>query len=323
MHNDVLVSVVVPIYMVQKYLPKCVKSIINQTHQNLEIILVDDGSKDDCGRICDTFSKEDDRIKVIHKENGGLSDARNAGIEIATGDYIVFVDSDDYIHPQMIEYLLKPVQEGIADLSVCQFEYIQDNEESIYTQIDDAKYIIIENYPDKTKYYFNESEYDTFTVAWNKLYPLNYFSDIRYPKGKIHEDEFTTYKLLEKADKVAYIEYPFYYYIQRNNSIMGDGFTLKSLDKYDAYHDRIEYYVRKGNYCWAEKIHALYRILFIKDIRKINRSEKFDLSVLDNALKRYSDITLKNVLKYPIPMKKKCGYLFMAVFPKLYIKRQT
>jgi glycosyltransferase involved in cell wall biosynthesis len=321
MKKDALISVIVPIYMVQDYLGKCVKSIRNQTYDNLEIILVDDGSKDDCGKMCDEFAKEDERIRVIHKVNGGLSDARNAGIEVAKGKYFVFIDSDDYIHPQMIECLVKPVEEGQADMSVCEYTNVRDDDEPVMDEISDPETIIIESTADKRQYFLCET-YVKFTVAWNKLYPRGYFENVRYPKGKIHEDEFTTYKLLEKADKVAYITTPLYYYVQRGSSIMGEGFSKKSLDRFEALDQRINYYMEQGNYDWAEKVHSIYRMMFIHDTRKVNMSDDFDYSVLDSSLKRFKDTTLKNVFKYPISFKHKLGYLFMAMFPKKYLGKR-
>jgi glycosyltransferase involved in cell wall biosynthesis len=322
MNNEALVSVIVPIYMVQDYLDKCVKSIRNQSYTNLEIILVDDGSKDDCGKMCDEYAKEDERIKVIHKINGGLSDARNAGIEVAKGKYFVFVDSDDYIHPQMIELLIKPVQDGLADMSVCEFVNVKEDQDAPITNIENPNTIIIESLADKRQYFLCET-FVRFTVAWNKLYPREYFANVRYPKGKIHEDEFTTYKILEQAEKVAYITEPLYFYVQRGSSIMGEGFNKKTLDRYEALDQRIRYYAEQGNYDWAEKVHSIYRMMFLHDTRKIIKSDEFDEAVLASALKQFKDTTLKYVMKYPISLQHKMGYLFMAIFPKMYLGKRV
>ena len=315
-----LVSVIVPIYMVEAYLPACIESIQNQTYENLEIILVDDGSKDDCGKIAEKYAANDSRIKVIHKENGGLSDARNAGIDVAEGEYFVFVDSDDRIHPQMTELLLQPVVENKADMSVCNFMTIGDDEKTDISNIVKADIVIIENMEDKTKNYFEEKSYVRFTVAWNKLYPRRYFEQIRYPKGKIHEDEFTTYKLLDKADRVAYIKDPLYYYVQRGSSIMGEGFNEKSLHRLEAMDERIRYYLALNNYEWAVNILFLYRLMFLRYAKQIKKNKRYSLSILKPFFEIYRNLTMKNIFNYPISFKEKIGYVSMAIFPKTYIE---
>jgi len=210
MSENPLVSVIVPIYKVENYLRECVNSIISQSYKNLEIILVDDGSPDKCPEICDEYALKDNRIKVIHKPNGGLSDARNAGIEIAKGEYLSFVDSDDVIHSQMIEVLMKPlIEDKGLKMSAC-----------THTKN-------IESWNGKFGYVFQKmSAFDYmqvgfYMVAWGKIYHKTLFNGIEYPKGRLHEDEFTTYKLIYYSGYVGYIDLPFYYYRQREDSIMG------------------------------------------------------------------------------------------------------
>lgn len=318
--ND-LISVVVPIYNVQDYLEKCVDSILTQTYKKLEIILVDDGSPDNCNKICDDYCEKDTRVKVIHKENGGLSDARNAGINIATGKYIIFIDSDDYIHPQTIELLWDVLQNNQADIAVCGFKNVDIGfqEDNIFYK--DTQAIFIEEEQEKLQY-FVEEHYEEFTVAWNKLYPRKYFEDIRYPKGKIHEDEFTTYKLLEKASRIAYIEYPLYYYVQRGNSIMGESFNEKRLHRLDAYNQRLEQYWNQRKYDWYERILFLYRIFLVRYTKEIDKRDDIDIRILEKYKRNYNRFVLKSLFKLPIGMKQKVGYAFYAVLPKLYQKRQ-
>lgn len=194
-----LISVIVPIYNVEKYLNKCIESIINQSYSNLEIILVDDGSKDSSGIMCDSYILKDKRIKVIHKENGGLSDARNVGLDKAKGEYIVFIDSDDWIDEKMIEILYNIIKKNNSDISICDY-FLAYNEE-IQTQKEDIEIINLSNI-EALKTIYDKDLGVCMIVAWNKLYKRNLFKDdIRYPYGKIHEDEFTTYKLLYKAKK--------------------------------------------------------------------------------------------------------------------------
>lgn len=225
-----LISVVVPVYNVEEYLEKCVNSIINQTYKNIEIILVDDGSKDNSGKMCDKLSQKDERIKVIHKKNGGLSDARNAGIKIANGDYIGFVDSDDYIEEDMFETLYKLIKENNSDISIVSFNEIYNgkligvkNSKKLekFTKIEALKELLIDN---KIQSY-----------AWNKLFKRKLFTNIEFPTNKNFEDIATTLLLFEKANKVVLLEEPKYNYVRRDNSIVG----VKNYKTYKDYLDVI------------------------------------------------------------------------------------
>ena len=220
-----LISVIVPIYKVEKYIEQCVNSIIKQTYGNLEIILVDDGSPDTCPQICENFAKKDTRIKVIHKINGGLSDARNAGIKIASGDYITFVDSDDYLKLDMIENLYQLCMKYEADISQC--TYIRCSEDGV-----EDRNITSKN--EEFVYYDNKMENFLFgkqigVTAWGKLYKTTLFQDIRYPKGKYHEDVFTTYKLIDKAKCVVTTTKIGYVYRKNGTSITNEKFSLNRL----------------------------------------------------------------------------------------------
>lgn len=240
-----LISVIVPIYKVETYLDRCIQSIKEQTYRNLEIILVDDGSPDCCGEICDRYATEDSRIKVIHKVNGGLSDARNAGIEIAEGDYIAFVDSDDWIHKQMLELLIKAIERDGSEIAICSYQTVYDDKryEDIYYQGDGAiNTLTVVNQTDSQYDYFVKTDRrEIYTVAWNKLYHRRLFENIRYPKGKVHEDEYTTFKLLYEAKGIVWIKLPLYYYVQRSNSIMGE-FRASRFDIFDGYLEKICFY---------------------------------------------------------------------------------
>lgn len=316
-----LISVVVPIYKVEKYLPKCVESICRQTYKNLEIILVDDGSPDQCGKLCDEYAKKDGRIKVIHKKNGGLSDARNAGIEVATGKYIGFVDSDDYIHPQMYEILYNGVKDNKADLSICKFININENEVIENHNIRNAKWVALTTDQEKFEYALGEFTTVCFTVAWNKLYKSELFEQIRYPYGKIHEDEFTTYKTIDLAETVAYTEEELYYYVQRQGSIMDNGFDKRSLHRLEAYQERMALYSLTGRYQWYEKILYLYRLFLLKWTELLLKTNKENLEWLIPYKKYYNQQVLKNVWKLPVG-KRKIGYLYYALAAKLYYKNR-
>lgn len=213
-----LISVVVPIYNVQKYLEECLISICNQTYKQLEIILVDDGSTDNSGKICDKYKQLDSRIQVIHKENGGLSDARNTGLKYSNGNYIVFIDSDDYISFEMIERMLEYKEKYQADIVMCQYFNVYKNQEHEFVTEDKES---IQMTGEEAFYEFLVGNLPGMVVAWNKLYDIKLFKDnkIQYPKGKIHEDCYTTYKLYLKADRVVYLYDKMYAYRHRKGSI--------------------------------------------------------------------------------------------------------
>lgn len=235
--QEALISVIVPVYKVEKYLKPCVDSILNQTYKNLEIILVDDGSPDNCPKICDEFIEKDNRIKVIHKENGGLSDARNAGIDIATGEYLAFVDSDDYIDSCMYERLLEKLIENNADVAMCYAKNIYDDDCDFYDV--EQKEIDIYDSNDIFKALFKK-ELNNF--AWNKLYKKSLFSEIRYPKGKIYEDLFTTYRIFGLCERAVLDRTQMYYYRVRSESIMGKARKVINTHKFLAFNEIIAYF---------------------------------------------------------------------------------
>lgn len=315
-----LVSVIVPIYNVEDYLEKCIQSIQKQTYENLEIILVDDGATDRCGELCDEYARYDGRIRVVHKVNGGLSDARNAGIDIATGKYFVFIDSDDYIHPQMIELLYGSIKDQDAQIAVCGFQSVKENEHVEQEKLKDVTTVLIEKEEDRLEY-FMEKNYGEFTVAWNKMYPAELFKEIRYPKGKIHEDEFTTYRLLEKVKRVAFIEEPLYYYVQRGSSIMGEAFNERRFHRLDAYNIRLDYYWQQKKYVWYEKILFLYRIFLNRYTEEVMDRPDMDNHILDSYQRNYRQNVLKALWILPVNIKRKCGYLVSALMPKVYRNR--
>lgn len=232
-----LISVIVPIYNVEKYLQKCVDSIINQTYKNLEIILVDDGSPDNCPQMCDDYAKKDSRIKVVHKENGGLSDARNAGMKVATGEYVSFIDSDDYISLDFYETLLQTMIDNDSDIVECSVVKFYENEK-FDEYSDDLK---VTNYETVDALDGLISENPFKQHVWNKLYKSSVALDIPYAVGKLNEDEFWTYQVFGKAKKVTRIYKTMYYYFQRGSSIMGNGYNIKRLDALEGKMNRQAY----------------------------------------------------------------------------------
>lgn len=234
------ISIIVPVYKVEKYLRVCVDSILNQTYRDLEIILVDDGSPDNCPKICDEYAEKDKRIKVVHQKNGGLSSARNTGIDIATGKYLMFVDSDDTIHPQMCEILFKNLLETDADMSECGWKKVWDinNPNNQKYEASKTQYVTYEN-NDVFDLLYNK-KIPSIMTAWKKLYKKELFQDIRYPIGKIHEDEDVIHKILFKCKKHVFANYPMYNYTQRGDSITAS-FNAKRLVILDILRDRIDF----------------------------------------------------------------------------------
>lgn len=271
MENKLLISVVVPIYQVEKYLSTCVNSILNQTYSNLEIILVDDGSPDSCPAICDKFALKDSRIKVIHQKNGGLSSARNAGIEIAQGEYIGFIDSDDFIAPNFYEYLLNNALTYHADISECSFIRVAENNMNAFnfSPINNEVISVTNNIGALERLFSEDINICVNTVVvWNKLYKRSLFKSIRYPLNKISEDEFTTYKILYGAHKFVTSSAILHAYVQRTSSIMGKTFSIKRLDALDAYEEAITFFNKRSLFSIELKCMVKYLKIIIEFIER-------------------------------------------------------
>ena len=237
--ND-LISVIIPVYKVEEYLCRCVDSVLAQTYGNLEIILVDDGSPDGCPAMCDAYAGQDARIRVIHQENAGLSGARNAGIDAARGQWLAFVDSDDYLAPDFLERLLEACERTGSDLSVCRWEYVRGEKIPEHGTGETRVYTGREML---ANLYLPDGAY--FVVAWNKLYRRELFEEIRYPLGRIHEDEATTYRIYDKVRQAAYVDRSLYGYFVTPVSITR-GFNPRRMDWVTAVAERIDFFEEKG-----------------------------------------------------------------------------
>lgn len=248
-----LISIIVPVYKAEKYLYNCIESILNQTYSNIECILVDDGSPDHCPQICDEYAKKDKRIKVIHKTNGGQSSARNKGLEIAEGKYIGFVDSDDWIHPQMIEILYKTIKHTRAGCAACDFYRITNKEKMNtidYSGIDINRDIIpnISGLDCNTIFsdYHDTYFYKIQPAVWNKLCKKSIFDDLRFEEGVIYEDEFILAPLILNAEKVAIIDTKLYYYNQLSVSTMRSEFSEKRYSALDLHKEECRFFNGKS-----------------------------------------------------------------------------
>lgn len=235
-----LVSCIVPIYNVKDYMRKCVESLIDQTYSNIEIILVDDGSTDGSGLICDDYAKQDNRIKVIHKENGGLSSARNAGIDISKGDFLMFIDGDDYLASETVEYLIQ-IQENVdVIVDLIQFRYKEVEYDELIKRDKDVHEVKLCM---QTEEMF-EQLYELGGVAASactKLYRKNIFDEVRYPEGILHEDEYVITDILAKAKGVLYTDKVLYYYVKRQGSIVHASFNPKKMDVFISIKCRLQY----------------------------------------------------------------------------------
>lgn len=277
------ISVIVPVYKVEEYLDECIASIVSQTHQNLEIVLVDDGSPDNCGAMCDAWAAKDSRIRVIHKPNGGLSDARNAGIDIAAGEYIAFVDSDDYIKPDMLEKLLAAMDRENADIAACGILNCEADRRIAWGCRDftgTSEQILALLY--------NDTAYPV--AAWNKLYRRACWRDLRFPVGKTCEDAFTTYQLVNDTNLIVMIPEALYCYRIRPGSIMTSAFSLKKMDEEEAW--RCNYQFIEKHYprlktkafdFYLQRVNVLIHTISAED--QINYAEQYRM--LRNILKEH------------------------------------
>jgi glycosyltransferase involved in cell wall biosynthesis len=275
--DKILITVIVPVYNVEKYVLKCLQSIQNQTFQNFEAIIVDDGSTDGSGAICDQFVQTDSRFVVIHQANQGLSAARNTGLDAAKGEFLMFVDSDDFIHPQMMEILYQCCVEHNAEIAICKYSYIEEGEKADIQPIDRTAYhATVVSGRESCARIYTETVCET-VISWNKLYRRDSFETMRFPVGKIHEDEFVTYQILYEAERVAYVEAVLYYYLQRSGSIMlqpqygSEHMVLLEMAK-----ESIRFYLSKDDEKLAaaalERAYAMHKGLY-KKYRKTGRGD--------------------------------------------------
>ena len=284
--NNELISVIVPIYNVDKYLEKCLDSIINQTYKKIEIILVDDGSTDNCGDICDRYKINDDRIIVIHKNNEGLSSARNKGIDVAKGELIAFVDSDDFLEYDMLEKLNENLNLFNSDLSICNYFYIKGKRSNVRIN-ENFKYCF--DVANKNKFLNLHNKYGKITVvSWNKLYKKKLFDGVRYPNGKIYEDDYIICDLLDKAERVSYTLTPLYNHVYRKNSIF-NSFDISHFDRIEAFNKKISFFNNKKYYDLVLKEEKCKIDSIISNLSKMKRYKIKNKEVFNKYYKELLD----------------------------------
>lgn len=282
-----MVSIIVPVYNVEKYLDYCVESIVSQTYKNLEIILVDDGATDNSGKICDLWKEKDERIIVIHKENGGLSDARNAGMEIMKGEFVTFVDSDDAIDKDYVEKL----HNALISQNVCMVGsryYVNDIQTGeIKRPSKDDRYV----FKTDTKNFMKKVYNNCYMVtAWGKMAYATVYKDIRFPKGRTHEDAFTIRKIAYNCKKIAWIDEAMYFYRQRPQSIMSSMNDKTYRDDFAWIKEDVDYYKSVGETELEAEAKKLFSHNFFAYRKKISKELKKEVRGLN---KKYIKDTVK------------------------------
>lgn len=316
-----MISIVVPIYNSSKYLDKCIKSILNQTYRDFELILVDDGSTDESYAICKHYADEDNRIKTIHKENGGQGSARNLGLDIARGEYIGFVDSDDFIHPNYYEMLIRLLNDYRADIVCCHYQFVQPDEDFQYSVL---------NYSDikqnarliSTKEFLQN--YDKFyhAVSWispcTKLCKREMFFSTRFPEGKIDEDSYILHHLIGNSKRIVRVEQKLYYYVWSQNSTSRSDFSVKRFDKNGANLDRIEFFKKLG----IKNQESFFKRQYLLNTLKMYYGVKNEYPKFLNDFKKYISEYRRYVWRFIKNNDKICKiekiiYSIFAISPKM------
>ena len=306
------ISVIVPVYKVEKYLDRCVESIIEQSFTDFELILVDDGSPDKCPEMCDEWALRDNRIKVIHKENGGLSDARNAALDVASGDYISFIDSDDYVSSDFLESMYAAVNKYNCKMAVSNLASLYDDGsvKDMYS-------------PKKTETYVTGEEmYDTLYKPdmCIKLFDRSIFEDLRFPKGKLYEDCFIYHLILEKLDGLVYVGKTMYYYYIRSDSIMHDKYGIKNTDIVDAVYERAVFLDSHGHHKHADEAYLAMYTRLASAYTLLDRRDPNVIARLSELKRLFNTCYKRIVTDKHISLKQKTKIRLFRYFPVLHTK---
>lgn len=318
-----VVSVIVPIYNAEKYLSKCIESILTQTYKKLEILLIDDGSSDKSGEICDRYAAADSRIKVVHRENKGVAYTRNEGLDMASGEYITFVDSDDYIHPCMYECMLKSMHKHNAQIVTCGYKRVQEDEKVSLDKLpEEVLEEVIQSSQDKINYVYLK-HYGDATLLWNKICRSELWKDIRCPVGKVYEDETLTFRALYNAEKIVCVHEDLYYHVKRKDdtSITDKGFSLQRLTRLDALEYRMEFYAQKQEWRYLAEALFAYKTDFLVIMGHIMKNNEYSFDILKPYFAKYRNYCRKYLVCIETPLKNKFQYIFFAVAPKMYYNR--
>ncbi len=306
-----MISVIVPVYNVKDYLKKCVSSILGQTYVDFEILLIDDGSKDGSEILCDELAKDDGRIRVIHQQNAGLSAARNTGLDNAKGQFVTFVDSDDYISSTFLDDTLKTIEKSGKQIACCPFVYkYEDREERLAKQD-----IIFSKEEALTELYSKKSliAQRVYVMSWGKLYDARLFEGFRFPIGRLHEDTATTYKLIDKSNGVVFVSSAEYFYLQRSDGIMGN--LSKDVSHVKNYQDTILNFDEQIEYFEATN-NALAGVIKNQKVRRVLSGFATEKN---KETKDYLFAYIKNIKDFAgVDKKLKILCVFAKLMPRTY-----
>jgi glycosyltransferase involved in cell wall biosynthesis len=314
MHSPILVSIIVPIYQIEAYLPKCLTSIVGQTYPHLEIILVNDGSMDRCLEICESFAKEDARIVIINKENGGISSARNAGLDKAKGSYITFIDGDDFLHKDFISLSVASLLETKSQISVGNFHTIETREGKSFVSIKVVEKEVVFMPKEMLLNFYQFDNPYTFVTVNGKLYAEKLFQGLRFPLNEMFEDEFLNYLLVYRAEKIVFLTKQIYFYLLREGSESHKPFSLNDLTKLRVFEQRMVFFQNlKETTLENETLYAYLKLIISNSINlKIYFPEEVEL--FENLMIKYKQ-TYKKVLLSTLSISRKCYIFFL--FPSL------
>lgn len=315
------ISVIIPVYNVEKYLKACIQSVLNQTYKQIEVILVDDGSTDRSGTICDSYAAMDKRVVVHHKENGGLSSARNMGIKLSSGKYISFIDSDDYVAPDYVELLFKSITDTNTKISLCDYKKVDECLELIGLdyKIDTQNQAIILNNKDSILNVYYPIYHGVDFVSVAKLYDRALFEDnnIDFPEGKVHEDAFTTYKLFYASDSISYLDKEMYFYRMREGSITTSKFSMKRFDKIEATREECNFFYERGEkklleVAFFDHIHLVKMLL-----KEFSKSDLYNKNIFERQVQLLKEDIGRFGCIIDWPIKKKVIYKLLTTVPSL------
>lgn len=306
------ISVIIPVYNVERYLVYCVNSVINQSFSDFELILVDDGSADASPSICDELQKNDQRIKVVHIDNSGVSEARNIGLQNATGEFISFIDSDDYVTPDFLQAMYETALNSVADVVICDFTELDASGEAVHCsecelyEIKDSKDVF-------SNFWRTPHTSVACMVVWNKLYRLDTIRNLQF-HGRIHEDERFFNELFSKDISVSYVDQKLYFYCQHEGSLIRRPVTPNSLVVLKYFFDRVSIIERKGLYATAQKARSVYLDVYISLFYRLNNGAKQQMP------KEYRDQYRKILSSYAKrgSLKSNLRYLLFYISPSIY-----
>lgn len=312
------ISVIIPVYNAEKFLHRCLNSIINQTFTNLEIILIDDGSNDNSGQICDEYAKKDNRIIVIHKNNGGISSARNAGLDVAKGEWIAFVDSDDYIEIDMYEKLFNCAKKENVDICASFFKYLTNDNIMLFNPTK-QDLSLVGKYDGNSfleLLYIDSYANGLCVSCWNKLYRKSIFDNLRF-RTKIYEDDEIAHKIYSKDITVYLIEDGEYIYVQNNNSITNSGFSEKNMVFIEVLEERLNYFKK-------EKLRSLYintlRLYCNIIIEYYTKVQEKNINCKNDYFNNYKENFKSTIFIEEISIKDKIRFWIFYISPNLYRK---